>query len=1044
MKTRAKGERKTITILFVCFVMLCSIFIGFGLTGAGSVSAEASLSETGLQEEYALGSKLTIPSATLTYGGETKEAKSVVAFPDGVKYNLTDITLSQAGKYTVEYSAYFGNVRQTEKVSFTVYKDLYQVSNMLARAQYYDPYEYTEYDDSVSELTGVYVELPSGAQLQFNRVIDFSEKTKSDAFINFAILPSKIGGKDFDYLYFKLTDVHDPDNYVLVSYHDRDNKDVAYGVTMTAISHLGVPADYSYTFTSSYALAGAAFQTMVGIESHLNIVHKNDGYGTPSATSFHGTPTIDSKTALASSCLKDGFTTLSLDYGSKCIYTNGELITDLDNLQYYTEKWNGFSTGEAYLSVYAGTYAGAEPAKLFISDMDGADLSVNKFFDQTAPEITIDFEESDPEALPDGVAGYSYPVFRASAIDSIDGDVAVKRSVYYNYNSTNKSLCDIVDGKVKTDRSGIYTVVYEATDSSGNTAVETYEFKVLASSQEMSYSFAQANPSESRVGEIIRLSDLTVENYIGSYATEVSVTCAGKEYEVVNNEFMPDRAGEYTATYTVTDFIGRKLTVTAKIDVNGDVAPVFLSEAIFPKYLVSGKTYDLPDLTAYSYLSSDEGEETAATVYVTDKNGRKEVSETFVPEVTNSGDPVIIEYTASNAKGETVLRYEIPCYNVKNGSDLDLGKYFIADGEITVDTASSYTSISTQKDGSGFTFLNALIADGAEIRFLVVPGKNVFESFDLYLTDSVDKNVVLKISFEKGATSAMMRINDSADAYTLSASFGSENLGFLLRYDAFVNTFTANEDESVVVSVTNTLEGKQFTGFPSGKVYLSGYFKGVTGPAGIRISRINSQPITNTVADNIKPVISVLGEYGMQYKINDTVTLYDAVAGDVIDPQVSFTMSVRGPDKAYVKDVNGLVLENVPVDSYSIQLTQYGNYSVSYRAEDTSGRYVIYTETLIILDDVAPEITLSGTVPETASVNSQVTLPGALVTDNMDESLEVYVYIQDPKGFISKAAAADSEQFSFTPEQQGVYVVKYFAVDASGNITVVNYEIEVR
>lgn len=1034
-----KGIRKKIAIgLLACLSLFTtSLAIVLGDANAEGTN-DVTLSEINLQQEYFIGDKISVPTATLTRNGETKEATGVIVYPNNAKYCISDVTLSQAGQYYIEYSAYFGNVKYTETVSFSVSQPLYQINkSILGNVYYYENYEITEYDQTTSSLSGILIDLPSGAEFVFNQPIDFSNKTQSENFVDFLVLPSEVGEMDFHNLYFKLTDIHDQENYVLISLRASLLSGVKYGESVFVNE-----VNYGYSFSRAYVKAGAAFQPQIGLENHPSglIVHKDNSYGYPSVgTSFCGVPSIDSNTALCNAYLKNAFTGLSFDYQTMCIYAKKNLVTDLDNLNYYTEKWTGFTTGEAYLSIYAENYEGSENAKIFISDIDGVDLTENKFVDTVAPDLSVDFDGVDENNLPVGVVGCTYPVFNATALDAIDGALAVTKRVYYNYNSSNRSNCEIIDGKIIPKRSGVYTLVYETTDISGNGVVKKYEFNVIDSAEQLSVTFDEENPTEVFVGQKLRLQQPTVENYIAKYAVDITVSCGGRNVEVLNGEILPVVTGDYKVKYAVTDFVGRTVTIESDIRVSGQVKPVFMQEPVLPKYLISGKTYEIPELVALDYTQNSEGSEVKVKTYVTDKNERYELTgTTYIPEVSNDGETVLIEFVATNSLGDTILPFECSCRIVTNEQGLDIAEYLIPNGMLDVDTEDTYTLITTTENNSGFTLLNALVADGAYIKFSPVLESPNFDKIDIYLTDSVNEAISVKISFVKTATASELCINDSADRYALDASFVNNKVDFKLQYNATSRSIIAEENGDVIVAVKNTLLGETFDGFPSGKVYLRLQFVGVTGESAIKLNNISGQVITNNTKDTGKPLIAILGEYDVQYKLNDTVQLLPAVVGDVIDPEVSFTLSVKGPDNQFIKDVNGLELNNVEVKQYSIKLSSYGNYTVLYYAKDSAGKYIQLKKPLMVLDEVAPVITVSGTIKDTMKVGESLTIPNATATDNVDGTVNVYVYVKDPNGKIKRATN------TWEMTQKGNYVVQYVAIDEYGNMSVNSYEIKVK
>lgn len=1040
-----KKAKKIVIGILIGILSICT-FVSAGMVSASSAQNDVILNMASLNNEYTKGEEFSVPQATLTQDGETKEATSVVIYPDGTRYKLKDITLSQTGKYVIEYSAVFNNVKYAKTVEFIVSQPLYQVNNnMLGSATYYDNYEILEYDGTTSNLSGVLIDLPSGGEFCFNNVIDFSEKTKMDAFVNFLILPNEVGKKDIENLYFKLTDIHDSENFVIISYHDVDNSNVEYGVNVmapsSAIHNYGQLVNYSYVFTRSYVKAGAAFQPKVGVEG--SIIHKDNQFGyVDGDCSFHGTPSIDPTTALCNGYLRDSITPIALDYESKGVYSSEGLVTDLDSSEYYTDKWTGFSADAAYLSIYAGTYTDNDSAKIFLTDIAGFDLSENMFVDTTSPVLNVDFEGVDKTNLPNGVVGQGYPIFSASALDQIDGAVDVNVVVYYNYNSSNRQLCEIKDDKIYPKRSGLYTIIYEAKDKMSNLTQERYDFTVVTDMSPITTRVEENISSQALVGEWIDIAELVVDNYVERYDVDVSVSCDGKSFEVMNNAFLPTQLGEYVITYSVTDFVGRKAQTNYTVNVLGNRAPVFFEEIKFPEYLISGKSYDLTALSAYSYENNAMGEEVEVKIYLSDKDGRREITgSSFIPNVAASGDDVSIEYEASNTFGVETLTYPRKCYIVNDDNGLDMTKYFIPNGDLTVDAKDTYISVFTETDKSGFTFLNALLSNNVELKFSSDSNYNHFSSVNVYLTDYADESIAIKISFEKDGASSSVSINNSIDKYSLDSSFDNEKFNFYLRFNAFANTLATDYDENVVISVIDTVYGKEFSGFPSGKVYLKVEFDGVTGGSAIKVRELCKQPLNNISKDNIKPTVNVFGEYSSNYKLNTVVELYDAIAGDVLAPTVTFTMSVRDPLGKIVKDVNGVDLQNVEVKNYQIQLCDYGTYTITYNAKDSSGLANIHREYLRVLDDVAPKITLSTELPNKVSVGSTINLASATALDEVDGKTNVFIYIEDSRGSMLEMVGSNEANYKYTFARAGTYIINYLALDNAGNMALITHKI---
>ena len=86
---------------------------------------------------------------------------------------------------------------------------------------------------------------------------------------------------------------------------------------------------------------------------------------------------------------------------------------------------------------------------------------------------------------------------------------------------------------------------------------------------------------------------------------------------------------------------------------------------------------------------------------------------------------------------------------------------------------------------------------------------------------------------------------------------------------------------------------------------------------------------------------------------------------------------------------------------------------------------------------------MNGTVPSSAKVDERVTLPSATATDNIDEEVEVHVYVASPSQVLIVAGKDEDGNFSFTPDRKGNYAVRYVAVDTAGNIAALTYSLNV-
>jgi hypothetical protein len=266
-------------------ILLVSVgIVGFVSLFTFSSAYASTLSDVEIKEEYMLNDKLIIPTATLTVNGKVETASHIIIFPSGKTYDLSDVTLNELGKYKIEYSAYFNSRKYSKVVEFDVINARYGFDySETATATRHSAYQLKEFDGSTSLLDGLLVELPKDAVFKYNKIIDLSEMNKKDKLITFPILPDVIGKEDFQHLYFRLTDINDPSNYVTISFHDIQKGELVYGVVTE--ENKSVWKERSYEMHSSYVKTGASFQSMVGkLSSKSEKIHENDDFG-------HMTPT---------------------------------------------------------------------------------------------------------------------------------------------------------------------------------------------------------------------------------------------------------------------------------------------------------------------------------------------------------------------------------------------------------------------------------------------------------------------------------------------------------------------------------------------------------------------------------------------------------------------------------------------------------------------------------------------------------------------------------------------------------------------------------
>ena len=220
--------------------------------------------------------------------------------------------------------------------------------------------------------------------------------------------------------------------------------------------------------------------------------------------------------------------------------------------------------------------------------------------------------------------------------------------------------------------------------------------------------------------------------------------------------------------------------------------------------------------------------------------------------------------------------------------------------------------------------------------------------------------------------------------------------------------------------------------FAPRKVLMSVTMKGVTGEAGVAISNLFGQATnmrSNTATDRQAPISHYYGDIPGSVYLNDTLTIPALVSEDVLDPCVVNTVTVTGPD-------GKVLLNNVNIDKdITLKITEYGKYKIQYKAVDTSGKAETFDEYVTCLNTTKPVITVSGEVTKSIKLGGVITLPSATATDDVDETVEVKYFIVESTGTIRLL----DQTRKFKPTRAGRYTARYYAVDSSGNATIVDY-----
>lgn len=1003
-------------VLLCTLLSIVAIFtLSFSIIAFATEQSQFSVD--GFVSTYELYEEIDVPQGKF---GSVK-AKSTVIYPSGKKSTEAKVYLDEGGIYTVVYSASVNGEKIDEERQFTVESPLYSILGGDQSTVYYGKDENDAFAGGWnSGREGVLLSLAPNETFRYNDVINVYDSNASQKAISFALEPHKKGASDAKAIYFKFIDIYNPDNTVTVWM--KCNEGTSY---------------------VTYIMSKAGDQPFIGREYHGKkgeMWHVQNLYGTPlyysSGGIFMGTESGGTHD------LGFWFDRLeqSLYLGSTSQPTY--LSNDFDDVSRLSNPWDGFTTGEVFLEIYAEMYS-EDTVQLLILDIVGQDISNNFLNDDKGPTISIDTTDFSQEEMHVGYVGQKFPVFNSSASDIyVTGDVKVDVSVYYGYERTTGNYSsfgsiytrkiNVTNGCFETVIPGKYAIVYRATDWYGNQSERVHEIVVEKDTVAPAITGLTIGESitKANVGNLVVLPNAYgYEGGTGKLEVAYEIELDGNSIEVRGDEingyyFIPSKVGTYAVTIYAYDLLGVRQTHTYSVTVGSSSSPSITQKPNLPKYLLTNSKYQLPELLA----TSSNGSKTPCKIMITDGAGSREYNREvqFTPDKEGNA-------TITYISGENSLSYVIPVKEMKTSAGVlpayNFANYFECEDGISVVTETDSVKLSTTKDG-GAEFIRELLSNNLTLYFNVNSAKNNFDYITVTLTDAYDARVSISTTIvNKGSKPAEIAVNGALVNKSLAiATFQNDKV---IRFNFANNQAIIDE---AFVKYSETVYGEPFNGFPSKLVYATISFGGVKGESELVLTQINAQMLKTTLSDNIAPTISINGEYDRTYaKVGDVINVYSAITKDILEPNCKGSISVTY-DGEYVTAIDGTLLDGVPMNGeYKFKIDKVGQYEIIYSSTDGKNK----TNSKVLFKTYGfsePSLKLESEVKTEWTVGT-VSLPKAIVEDGVIS----YVSVTDPYGEMVTV-----KNYKFDAVYQGVYEVRYVAQDAEGNTKTLVFKIGVK
>ncbi|MBE5739395.1 MAG: hypothetical protein E7349_00910 [Clostridiales bacterium] len=954
-------------------------------------------------KSISLGKTIEVGTVYAYNGAERVEANVEIYTPSSraVDFSSGSFVANETGTYSYIVTVQIGG--QTLMEQYDVPCDIFTTDLFEVAALAKDPVAEMELPEiCLRDGNGVFLQASSsGATYTFANVIDLNTISRSTNLLSF--FPYVAG--DIGYandLQIILTDVHDKDNSVGIQF-----KCSPFHDNLTYVSAFNGVRYYAFD-NENWVLTGVNGPVKIGDEYFFAGIMRNH-YSMQMKNTTGGLEIYS----------------FTMDYPQRQMVldltSEGEgryTLMDFDNPVWCGGSdyvWNGFTTGEVYMTIKFGTLTG-ESASIIVTEVAGQSVSGVSISDTVAPALILDVDADYKTKMPYGLVGTPYKIPAARANDVVSGEIPVNVEIFLNDSAVAYNGEEFIPMQA-----GDYTIKYSTEDRKGNVAKETLSFTVYES--QPTVAIKTANYNTPITGKYFEVPEILVSGMSGKIAISTEVVYNGQVVVPdAKGKIYIDKVGEIQLNVTVVDWLGQQKQETLIIPVSVDEMRITVEERYgsVPK----GRTIVFEDATVYDFNGKGDNVPTQK-IFV---NGVQLSGNSY--KVENTDDVLNVRYEVSCAGKTEEYSYTINVYENLNDIIETDGKYS-AGGRFRDEVHFTF-----EKDGY-FELVNAVSHNYLKLNFATPTC--AFSHMDIYLTDSANSDISLFIRVtEYDRSKVRIQLNGKGDYYLLSGSL-SAGVPFTFFYEADRLVIKEDVTSKVIFNITESVNGDVFQGFTSEAVYVKVLVSGVTKNSTVRLVAVSNESFTTyllTGRDSVQPVISVpmdketvQGAYGVAYNVEPTK------AYDILQGAYNVRTMVVAPDGSVI------CAQQVLNETFTFVPNQYGTYTIIYETFDTAFvQKTTKTVFLEIKDETPPSISLNGAMITEALLGDVMTVVGATATDNYDAKETLKILIYDPQYRNTIVSAGDSYRFTY----KGTYKVVYLAIDASGNQTRAIYYIEVK
>ena len=736
-------KKSIILVLFCCvFCVSCLLFVMNNKANAEN----GVINKVEIKQLYWVGEELNLSNASVKYDNvDYNVSQSLLYLPSGDILSGKVFNLQLKGNYVLELKANTDSGVVIAKEEFSVVDNAYLIDNTSS---------YTYKSNGVTTAndgrTGLEVSLSEGAEFIFNQPIDITNcnlgQTPVISFCPFQYsgaydndLTDSIRTVDVDAtkFYVKLTDCYDSTKYVIV---ELLNRNVAGGMA-----------------ENPWYSAGANGQILGALDPS---VFRNQGYN-GEVVPYNGTEWFSLYEGFGVSVggalpLNTGSISIHYDTKTNKVYANqlantnivekSIFINDLSDAHVQDNPFEGFTTGEVYLSVYASGYKGVSASfdVTEICGISGEQLNKTYAEDVVAPKIIFNEQVKDSYFA---ARGSKVTIKKATSYDVNNARNALTTTVYYAYGTSNQTIINVDNGEFNLNKLGSYTIEYKAVDTYGNETIKTIEIISIDCTSSNGKIIQVDVPylsSTQEGGATVELPSFDIYSPNGDVKVSATITMPnGQEicFEDGKGEFCFTQLGQVGVSYVLFDGIVEEI-IDYKINVVSSNNVLF-NDLSLPIGFIKDATYSLEKMVATVFDGQTESSVVADAFVIEDgkETQMKAISYDSFTVCANESVQFVYKVGSNEKRSDVIKVYDV---NYSNSAKLDKSKYFISNME--VESQRKYINLKSKLTAGtdSFEFINYVSISCFEFKFFIPAEQADFSRLEITLYDieNAEKNNV--------------------------------------------------------------------------------------------------------------------------------------------------------------------------------------------------------------------------------------------------------------------------------------------------------------